>query len=654
MQMKQLTFGFLVLMFVVAAALEQRLLAQAYDLPNNNSGCPANCRQIPWSAGSDLWNGGTLPNYASVTCSAAVANGTDQTTNINNCINAASAGTAVFLPGNSTCYYINGTVRLKNQVVLRGAGMVFPLSASTPQTTCINLGANGSFTTQNFSHSSNLNPATSYNTLPSTFTLSGTPQKGDTTVTIGSGTVTVGTWIKIFGNDDPSLISDLLCCSGGSNYHGDFFGDDTGFYLMQQAVQVTAIVSGTGGAGSVVSISRPLYYPPDTTARTVAGPGGVGNVTEPAGAKYNIITFPTQKAGYESFTVTATGDVGAGQIINLQGCLYCWVKGVETVTSGSNSNSAHIEMDWTYGVEIRDSYVHDQRSGASGAGYGIYFQFPSSDGKVENNVVRHSRHGIIFQSGGSGHAILYNYVDDGYTDDLTYLASVRSNHGAHPYMILWEGNVINHFAADDCWGTSSHQVLFRNWLWGDFTGNWTLASGADAPAPSGSNPSIGFDGIDLYTGQTYYSMVGNVLGISGKHTTWSGATLRTLNPYGTRANPVVYSYGGAAGTAGDGTTCDTILNSTAPSSNTTSLNHGNYDYKTNGVAYWEGGSNHTLRNSMYYSSKPAFFGSCTWPAFGPDLTPVTNKLPAKAWYESDTSCSASAPAPPTDLTTVVQ
>jgi len=77
---------------------------------------------------------------------------------------------------------------------------------------------------------------------------------------------------------------------------------------------------------------------------------------------------------------------------------------------------------------------------------------------------------------------------------------------------------------------------------------------------------------------------------------------------------------------------------TVASSNTTALLHGNYDFKTNGVAYWNGGSNHTLASGIYYSSKPAFFGSCTWPGIGPDITPVaTVSMPAYNRY-SGASC----------------
>ena len=70
-----------------------------YSLPNVNSGCPSNCRQIPWQAGSDLWNGGTLPVYSQVTCTGLHADGvTDDSAGIQACITNAAANTAVYLP----------------------------------------------------------------------------------------------------------------------------------------------------------------------------------------------------------------------------------------------------------------------------------------------------------------------------------------------------------------------------------------------------------------------------------------------------------------------------------------------------------------------------------------------------------------------------
>ena len=211
-------------------------------------------------------------------------------------------------------------------------------------------------------------------------------------------------------------------------------------------------------------------------------------------------------------------------------------------------------------------------------------------------------------------------------------------------MVLWEGNVMSHLTSDDCWGSSSHQVAFRNWLWGDETMNWTTPSGA-AATPTGSDPGNGFDAIDLYTGQVYYSFVGNVLGHASLHTTWSGATVGpTNNAYGTRTAPVVYSEAGAVG-AGNGT-CDDIVDSTIPSTSATTLLHGNWDYKTNGVAYWNGGANHTLAASIYYpSGQPSFLAGTPWPLEGPENSPTINNNPAyTCWLSGPATGGAFNPA----------
>jgi hypothetical protein len=102
--------------------------------------------------------------------------------------------------------------------------------------------------------------------------------------------------------------------------------------------------------GSVVTISRPLYYTPYTTSITVNGQ------TEPAGAKFNIITFSTVQAGFADLRIDGSQhDITASNILLLQGCLDCWVRNVETFDTGRNSNSAHVQLNFTYANEIRDS-----------------------------------------------------------------------------------------------------------------------------------------------------------------------------------------------------------------------------------------------------------------------------------------------------------
>jgi hypothetical protein len=553
-----------------------------YSLPNDNTACPGNCRVIPWQTGSDLWNGGTLPVYPSVTCTGLAGNGTtDDGPVIQACINKVAANTAVYIPAGT--YLVNSTVALKSNVVLRGAkaegGPPFMPAADAAATT-IRLGSNESITTQDFSASSgSLTPATNYGVKSPGYTIANAPKKGDTTFTIGSGSLKAGQWVSLFADNDPTLVS-----STGTDGACPWCGENTGYDAQVQIDQVTSV------SGATATLARPFYY------------------TLYTNPEYRIYTYPTQEAGFEDLRLDGShADIGGTQIILLQGCLYCWVKSVETYMTGSDSGSAHVEMDYSYGDEIRDSAFHDGRSSASGDNYGVYFQFTNSDHKVENNVFFHNRHALVFQGGGSGIAVLYNYIDDLYTDDLTYLGSARTSHGAHPFMNLWEGNIASHVVADDFSGTSSHTVFFRNWLWGGES-NTIFAGGTGIPS---FPPADGFEAIDLYTGQTYYSFVDNVLGNpnlaagGGTDALWSAATLNTFNEYAEPTNPVVYSMGGSLGST--------------PTSASTVILQGNYDYLTMGIAYGTGAS---YQPSYYYSTKPSFMGSCPFPAQGSDLSPV--------------------------------
>jgi hypothetical protein len=593
------------IVFIILAGLQ--LLAQsAYDLPNDDAGCPGSCRQIPWKAGSDLWNGGTLPNYTPVTCAGLHADGvTNDGPAIQACINNAAAQTAVSIPAG--VYLVNTALNMKSNVALRGAK-----TSSTPYlpnadaaATTFKLGSNGAI---NFGSGGS-------QTRGSNISITAGYTKGSTSLTLASVSgITTGTWLFISEDPDSEIPVTKTGQDGDCNWCG--WDDNTGNNLMNQLVTVTA-----PPAGNTVTINRPLYYTFKSNLHPVARTLAV-QVTK-AGLEY--IRLDGSSADHDAF-------------ISMTNSLYCWVKGVETYLAGSGAKAAHIITSWSQGNEIRDSYFHYGRDFSSDRNYGIYFLFINSDHKIENNIARVQRHGIALEGGGSGLAFLYNFIDDIHEDDLTYFGAPLMNHGAHPYMNLYEGNVVSHLIADQYWGSSSHNVLFRNHLWGDES--VPVASEWLYPAGALTKPSWGFRPVEIWSGQHYYSLVGNVLGVTGKWQNPNWASFAVLDS-GCNADGM-YNYG-----------CD--FNSGAnpdSAAYTTSINHGNYDLKTNGVAYWDGGANHTLKSSMYYTSKPGFFGSCAWPAFGPDLTPVTNKLPAKARFEADTSCAGTAksgPTPPTGL-----
>jgi hypothetical protein len=601
----------LILTLVVFAQLfifpvVHRVVAQTpYDLPNDNSSCPGSCRQIPWSAGSDQWNGGTLPVYTPVTCTGLAGNGTtDDGSAIQACINRLSSGQAAFVPAGT--YYINSSISLKSNTALRGAqSAVSPwLPNVNSSETTFKMGTGGSISIG----------ATSSSDRGSQIPMSSGYTKGSTSLTLSSVSgVSVGTWLILSENADSAIPVSATGQDGACSW----CGQDDGVHLMSQFTQVTAV------SGNTVTISRPMYYTFKSTLSPVARP----------------FTFSITKAGIENIRIDQSGaNKGASSIIFMGDALFSWVKGVETYMGGGSSGSAHVHIGWSHGAEIRDSYFHYGYAFASGANYGVHIEWANSDHKIENNIVRVVRHGFVHEGGGAGDAFLYNYSDDIHEDDLSYLGASLINHGAHPYMNLYEGNIFSHLIADYYWGTSSHNVLFRNWLWGDES----VPSASEWLYPAGAltKPSWAFTPVEVWTNQHYYSLVGNVLGVTGKWQNPNWTSYNLLNN-ATASGSAMYNYGYQFNSSGG---ADAAAYST-------SINHGNWDYKTQGVAYWDGGTNHSLKNSMYYSSKPAFFGSCAWPAFGPDLASVTNTLPAKARFEGATSCNgvAQIPSAPTNL-----
>ncbi len=597
------------LLFALLGAVGPGLMAQTYDLPNNDSGCPANCRQIPWRAGSDLWSGGTLPNYTSKTCTGLTeGNGSSNNASaIQSCINSLGSQQAALIPPGM--YYVNSTITIPSNKVLRGSG-----SGNCSQGTWLSPSFNGDVgggstcTTLKLGSGGGIRSSGS-SSRESTKSLASGYTKGSTTVvTSSSPGVSGGDWVIISekqGDTDPKV--SWNGGHGNCNWCGD--ADDTG-YVMSQIAQVISV------SGNNVTLSRPLYY----TFKSSLSP------------HLMPISIGSQKMGIENIKLWGSTNSRNDPHIEMNGCMYCWVKSVETYNTPNVAKAYPILMEFSYGAEIRDSYFHYGQNNGSDRNYGVGFLGPNSDHKVENNVYRENRHSYSLEGGGSGIVFLYNYIDDDYTDDLSYLGASYSNHGAHPYMNLFEGNIISHFVADNYWGSSSHTVLFRNWLWGDETGNF---SGYNS-----NTPNWGFVALEIGFDQTYYSAVGNVLGNPNLHTNWSSATVfaSNCNWGSSRNSPTVYGLGC------DSSSQDGPYQSTVRS---TTILHGNYDYKTKGVAFWDGGSSHGMRNSMYYSSKPAFFGNCAWPVYGPDLNSVTNTLPAKARYEGSTACGGGSNPPPT-------
>jgi len=117
-----LRFIFVLVALIIGSSLHGLMAQSTYDLPNDDTNCPGQCRQVPWKAGSDLWNSGKLPTYTGVTCTGLTeGNGTtDNTSAIQSCLNSLGSQQAAVIPPGM--YYVNGTITIPSNKVLRGAG----------------------------------------------------------------------------------------------------------------------------------------------------------------------------------------------------------------------------------------------------------------------------------------------------------------------------------------------------------------------------------------------------------------------------------------------------------------------------------------------------------------------------------------------------
>jgi len=80
----------------------------------------------------------------------------------------------------------------------------------------------------------------------------------------------------------------------------------------------------------------------------------------------------------------------------------------------------------------------------------------------------------------------------------------------------------------------------------------------------------------------------------------------------------------------------------------TLIRGGNFDYLTNSV-HWENLAAQTLPNSLYLTSKPAFFGSNPWPWVDPTGSTHLYVLPATQRYNTILAGGTLPPAAPANL-----
>ena len=489
-------------------------------------------------------------------------------------------------------YNISGGLTIPSNVVLRGAG---------PKSTILNAGASGAASSF-ISFGSGSTPLAN-----DSVAITAGATAASTSITLADASdVAVGSYLMVTQLNDPTYVSittnngTCTWCDGGLGWNGT--------RVQGQIVQATAV------SGNKVTISPALYIAYSRTP--LATPFDMG----------------ATNAGVEDLQVYMNNTGYDIANFMLQGASYSWIRNVES----NYTDGDHVELHWGYRNEIRDSYFHDAFThGAGSTDADIFIADKTSGTLVENNALRRLHQSIMLNWGAAGNVIAYNYIDNNFdTVGFNTLFGGLNVHGAHPMFNLWEGNMAPKLDADYFWGSSSHNTAFRNWFKGTAMIYGPLTGRGAEQTSTGYWASQALAAVDLAQTTRYYNLVGNVIGSDQQKSLgkWTPMVVaKQSRAYYTSNNPYGYTFGYANLTDGGGDSKDTD----APY--TTAIVHGDYDY-VKGTFTWNPNiAQQNLPSSFYRTTKPAWFGTLAWPAFGPSPTDPTTALvgniPAKACYD---------------------
>lgn len=479
--------------------------------------------------------------------------------------------------------------------------------------------------------------------------------QGDLTITVAStAPYVVGQWVLIA--EAPQLTS-TVNPTGGANIQAspEFLtaetagtapimrmGNPDGIctysfctdWLDQELHKVTAINSGAGTL---------TFDDPITMAYRTAHNA---RVFRPTSQTVNTYIPFLSKNFIENMTLTRC----------TSGCLQFryselgWVKNVE----GSVWISGAVNVIYSARLQIEEGWFHNcadcQNNGAE---YPVAIDSGSTEVRLTNSIINFGGKGMVGR--GSNTAV----VDNNYVDDTFYETvpgqignywldmGVNGSHYAGTHHWLFEGNYGTNCDNDETHGSAGYHTYFRNWCRGyrtpftdpsdgfsvdDLAGlGQSGSSGSIQPATPGNLRAAGPMAFNYWDGY-----VGNVLGTSST-TGWTYLCTSI-------ANKCIWLSGWTGSEWSNN--FDHNLNGV---SNTWLFRHGNYDYVHGSVFDFASGTpcgtgvacSHTLPNSFFLASAPAFFSAgsgYTWPWVTPTGSPViqTSGNPAQVRWAAGT------------------
>ena len=343
------------------------------------------------------------------------------------------------------------------------------------------------------------------------------------------------------------------------------------------------------------------------------------------------IDYPTSKAAqvtrYQDAHVLNAGVenlamVGASDgSLRFEAAAFSWARNVEiSVWYGEG-----VAVSNSFGIEVRGSYIHDAAfPSPGGIAYAISFQEGASEALIEDNIVIKANKMMVARCSGAGSVVGYNYLDDGLIIyDLTWQeVGLNASHMVGSHHVLFEGNESFNYDSDNTHGNAIYMTVLRNHL----TGVRRSYTGTSNARTAGLN-----------YGSWWHSIIGNVLGMSGRMSGWG---YDNTYPW---PSLYVWELGYQAGQwdqAADPKVLSTVIRG------------GNFDYVTTSV-HWENIPQQTLPDSLYLAGKPGFFGSYRWPWVEPTGATKLYTLPARARYDAGTPFAPppgdTAPSAPVNL-----
>ena len=557
--------------------------------------------------------------YAGYSVNPALGNGsTDATSAINGAINSAgSAASAnarkivLLAPGT---YRTNGIVSIgRSNVTLRGSG---------PRVTIIDHRAASDWAAISIG-----NTVGDYSSTPVVNVVGGAP-KGATTITVADASrFGVGDILQIDQLADGtengpvgwvwkldswwSMRSPYSDFSGGGGLQGKFPDSPNGYRPISQRIEVLAksgntltIYDSVARRGSPLHIAFPAAMDPE--------------VWRAAGGTADVVRY----SGLESLSVWSAANSGdAKDMVTMNGAAYSWIKDIETDGSKNTWAGRHIHIqNSVYRAEVRGSYSHNSSNYNQGSNaYGILYS--GSDCLIEDNIVRELNKPVVGETSGGGNVIAYNYVDEAVIGSLTNSwqeTAINMSHGSFCHSDLFEGNYTPNVGVDSTHGNNGWGVIFRNWATGRNSSGRT-------------NTYLRALYVDGWNREM--TSIGNVLGSPSFKPTY-----QILSPR-TGVNPV---YGGVSSIYLLGSNAWELSTGRKPGADymddgqAEDLFYRHLDYDTKTGTQYDNPTNpeKTLPDSLYLTSKPAFFGAQQWPWVNPGGATKVYTLPAKARYDA--------------------